>query len=167
MFTFTLNASQGSIIFMCSLEISSPLTQNMAHTTDSKATYYSSTAINYLRCQLWYLQLIQNQIIPQTSCQKWSRRISYWEDGLLHDRSLSGFSSKYYDLKKAWQKYPFLWVACFRLSMLKKILSAKKNLVGKDHIPQFLLKCQLNGKSPQKITPIPSTVTFPPKLTLL
>ena len=29
-------------------EISAPLTQNMAATSDSRATYYSSTTINYL-----------------------------------------------------------------------------------------------------------------------
>ena len=78
----------------------------MAATSDSRATYYSSTTINYLGGQIQQLQLIPDQIIPPDQLWQWG--ISYgsnkWSggsvtaatsdpggsviggDGLLHDR---------------------------------------------------------------------------------
>ena len=48
-----------------------PFTQNMAATSDSRATFYSSTTINYLGGQVWQVQLIPDQIIPPD--QQWQR----------------------------------------------------------------------------------------------
>ena len=49
------------LIFMYSLETSAPLTQNITATSDSRVTYYSSTAINYLGGKL------QLQFIPRSN----------------------------------------------------------------------------------------------------